>query len=124
MSAYDDFITGMVELARGCIFTNRIRQSGHAERPNWQELELPADELARKDLLLSMTEEQRELIALLFEEVRIGAVHDVLADLEWRMSAAGVDISCQGNSFRTEVQETLHGDFIGRLMDNETEVHG
>jgi hypothetical protein len=124
MSAYDELIAGMVSVARSCVLAERIRRWGHAERPNWQDLPLPPDEEARKNLLLGMTPDQRELVARLLETERVGAVHDILADLEWRMTSDGLRMSCDGRDLGAEVRESLHGDFIGRISEESSNGAG
>jgi hypothetical protein len=103
-----------VEVASNEVLAERIRRHGHTERNNEAALCLDEKEAVRKDVFLQLYPAQREVIAGLLEECRRGAIHDLLAHIEWlitcddfRMSWKGVDI-CP--------QETLHHDFIGRAM--------
>jgi hypothetical protein len=116
MSHYEAFIGGMVALARTCVFAGRIRRQGHAERPNWREVPLDDDEAARKALFERMTEEERGLLARLLEEARSAAVHDVLADLEWRTSAGGLSMVQGGESFTQGVTVSMQGDFVAEMQ--------
>jgi hypothetical protein len=111
---YRAFIDGCVEVASNEVLAERIRRHGHTERNNEAALCLDEKEAVRKDVFLQLYPAQREVIAGLLEECRRGAIHDLLAHIEWlitcddfRMSWKGVDI-CP--------QETLHHDFIGRAM--------
>ncbi len=116
MSHYQEFIDDMVDLARRCVLVERIRRQGHAERPNWREVPLDPDEAARMALFERLTGPEREVIARLLQEVRWSAVHDVLADLEWRTSADDLKMTKDGEDFADGVNESMHGDFVGRMM--------
>ena len=117
---YRQFIDAMVDLARGSVTANRIRANGHAERTNDDVLSrmagsppLDAQEFRRQSALLSLTEEQREVVACLLEQERIGAIHDVVANLD----AFGVKL--EGNSLFDQADEEPKFDFVARLDGEE-----
>ena len=118
MSAYRRFIGEMAALARRCVIADRIRLNGHAERGDWPESPLGAREAQRKAFLLSLSPGQREMLAGLIEAERVGAVHDVLAHLEWKASAGGLLLGEDGERFLDAARETFHGDFMAALSDD------
>jgi len=59
-----------------------------------------------------MTEEQREVVAQLFVDERIGGVHDVIANLD------AFDVRLEGKSLFDQADEEPKFDFMSRL-DNE-----
>jgi hypothetical protein len=72
------------------------------------------NEAARKNVLLQLDPAQRGVIAGILEECRRGAIHDLLAHLEWLMTSDGFRMSWKGVDIYPI--ETLHLDFIGRAM--------
>jgi hypothetical protein len=108
------FIDGCVEVARTEVLAERIRRHGHIERNNEATLPLDENEAARKNVLLQLDPAQREVIAGVLEECRRGAIHDLLAHLEWLMTSDGFRMSWKGIDICPI--ETLHLDFIGRAM--------
>ena len=118
--SYRQFIDAMAELARGTVTANRIRANGHAERTNAGLFSriagspaLKAEESARKSIMLSLTEEQREVVAYLLEQERIGAIHDVVANLD------AFDMKLGGKSLFDQSDEEPKFDFLSRLDGEE-----
>lgn len=109
MTQYRALIDALVELGRGCVIAARIRATGHAERTNVDDTELGSDESRRKRVMLAMTPEQRDVVAELVASERIGAIHDVLANLP----AHGVELA--GAPLSDQADETPHWDFMARL---------
>ncbi|MFM5895715.1 MAG: DUF6547 family protein [Novosphingobium sp.] len=108
-STYRDFIDAMADLARSSVIANRIRANGHAERTNDRDLALNADEAERKRLLLSMTGEQRDVVARLLQEERLGGIHDVIANLD------SFDVRLDGKSLFEQADEEPKFDLMGRI---------
>ena len=114
IQAYRTFIDGCVKVASTEVLAERIRRRGHTERNNEEALPLEQNEAARKNLLLQLDPAQQEMIAGLLEDCRRGAIHDLLAHMEWLMSCDGFRMSWKGVQILP--LETLHHDFIGRAM--------
>lgn len=117
MPGYDDFIDAMVNLAGESAFVARLRMQGHAERPNWREIALDPAEDARRAFVASLTNDQREMLASLLLEERKGAVHDVLAWLEWARECVGLTLRDRKDDYAKTSRETFHGDFIAAQVD-------
>jgi hypothetical protein len=114
VQVYMAFIDGCVGVARTEVLAERIRRHGHTERNNEAALPLDENEAARKNVLLQLDPAKREVIAGILEECRRAAIHDLLAHLEWLMTADGFRMSWKGVDICPI--ETLHHDFIGRVM--------
>ena len=114
VQVYRTFIDGCVDVARTEVLAERIRRHGHTERSNEAALPLEQNEAARKNVLLQLDPAQREVIAGLLMDCRRGAIHDLLAHLEWLMTSKGFKMSWEGVDICPA--ETLHHDFIGRAM--------
>jgi hypothetical protein len=112
VQVYRAFIDGCVKVAHTEVSAERIRRHGHTERDNEAALPLDQNEAARKSLLLQLDPAQREVIAGLLEDCRRGAIHDLLAHLEWLTTCDGFKMSWKGVDICP--LETLHHDFIGR----------
>lgn len=110
-SDYRDLIDHLAALARGCVLADRIAEHGHAERTNDEALPLSAEELGRKLALLGMTGDQRTAVAALLQQERIGAIHDVLANLP------AFDLALAGQPLADHADEVPHGDFMARLSN-------
>ena len=122
MLTYREFIDEMVATGRQSVTANRIREHGHPERVNESASPLDDTEAARKDLFLSLSISQREVLAGLITSEREGAVHDVLAYLEWAISTQGLKITGPEGAFVP--QETMHGDFVARCFGWSWESFG
>lgn len=109
MSTYRDLIDHMVSLARGCVLADRIAAHGNAERTNDEALPLSPEELNRKTALLGLTADQRAVVAALLREERIGAIHDVLANLP------AFDLALEGQPLADHADEVPHWDYMARL---------
>jgi len=113
---YKTFIQMCVEVAGSELLAERIRRHGHAERTNEEDLALDEHETARKQALLQFDPAQCEAIAQLLEECRRSAIHDLLAKLEWMMSADGLRMTWKGVEIPQSLYWSLHHDFMGRQM--------
>jgi hypothetical protein len=114
---YKAFVEGCVEVANSDIHAARIRKYGHTERDNEDALPLDDREAARKEIFLHLDPAQREVIAQLLEECRQGAIHDLLAKLEWMMACDDFKMIWQGVDIPRSPFSSLHHDFMSRLMD-------
>jgi hypothetical protein len=114
VQVYRTFIDGCVKVAGTEVLSERIRRHGHTERNNEAALPLDQNEAARKNVLLQLNPAQREVIAGLLEDCRRGAIHDLLAYMEWLMTCDGFTMSWKGIDILP--LETLHYDFMARTM--------
>ncbi len=119
MMNYRDFIDEMVALAGRCVSADRIRAHGHPVRTNESSLPLDGAEAVLKTAFLILTPPQREAIARLLVAEREGAVHDVLAYLEWATVTERLNIEAAGESFAGKPDETMHHDYVARLQGYE-----
>ena len=62
----------------------------------------------------SLTPEQRGLLAEMLIDEREGAIHDVLAALEWWVTCREVVLTFRGEPLPVEFAEGMHHDFVGR----------
>jgi hypothetical protein len=69
---------------------------------------LDAEETRRKSVLLSMNAEQREVVARLLEQERLGGIHDVIANLD------AFDLILEGKSLFDLADEEPNFDFLAR----------
>ena len=63
--------------------------------------------------LSGLTREQRDLIAMQLLQERHGAIHDVLAQLSYRIDS-GMQITFKGEPVPTGLNGSLHHDYVGR----------
>lgn len=64
----------------------------------------------------SLSPSQRELLSRMLQEVRHGAIHDVLAELTWWITTRGVGLTFHGDPMPVELSGMgLHGDYVGRV---------
>ncbi|WP_367185881.1 DUF6547 family protein [Sphingomonas bacterium] len=112
---YRTFIDEMVKDARQSVLANRIAAHGHTERTNDLDLPLEPDEVLRKEFCEGLGPDQKVILAHLLTEEREGAFHDVLAYLEWAVSTGRLSVIGAHGSFASEVEDTMHGDYISRL---------
>lgn len=67
-------------------------------------------------LIQSLSPSQRELVSRMLQEVRHGAIHDVLAELTWWITAREVGLTFHGDPMPVELSGMgLHGDYVGRV---------
>ena len=109
--AYKAFIDNLVEQTPS-IGSRLVRQEGIFKRA-------PENDDVNQ-FVSSLDEGQRELLARMLQEERVGGIHDVLAELTWWVIARDVGMTCQGKPMPVDLSGTgLHGDYIGRLADWE-----
>lgn len=78
------------------------------------------DENDANKFVRSLSDNQRQLLARMVRNERIGAIHDVLAELTWWISCRDVQFTFCGEPMPTQLSGMgLHGDYIGRLDDWE-----
>jgi len=113
--AYHAFIDTCVDVARLDAKANWIRAQGHPVRTNDDSLPLNAREAAIKSAFLALPAEHREAIALVIEDCREAAIHDLLARLEWMTACDDFKMVWRGVELPKSPYWDLHHDFISRL---------
>jgi hypothetical protein len=131
IEAYKALIDELVNETRESIAADCVREEGiyqpvgGPEPSVWMRETLPeaCEESAAREalhseqnhLIASLTPRGRELLALMLEEERTGAIHDVLAVLTWWMPE--VALTYKGREMPVELSGMgLHGDFVGRIQ--------
>jgi hypothetical protein len=113
--AYKWLVDELVELARIDVTAKRIRMHGHPERTNDDDFPLDRKEVQRKAIFLSLSPEQRELLAEMFDHSLHSAIHDVACFLEWVLSVEELKMERNGEPITASPFETMHFDFVSRF---------
>ena len=71
------------------------------------------------ELLESLSSAQKEVLAKLVQEARLGGMHDTLAYMNEMMDCDGLVLSQNGEVFPYDVFESMHYDFICRCEGDE-----
>lgn len=71
------------------------------------------------ELLNSLSSEQREVLAKLVQDARIGGIHDTLAYMNEKMDCDGLVLSQNGEEFPFDEFESMHYDFVCRCEGDE-----
>ena len=117
---YQQFIDEFVDLAQGDVTAVRIRVNGHAERTDEGDQPLEPEEIKRKNLLLSLSVDNREVIAAMFKECRTKAIHDVLAHLQGKYTSCGLQLIVDGFLLpQSPFWGEMHVNFVYRLDGDE-----
>jgi hypothetical protein len=125
---YKRFIDELVGIAQVEVTAKRIRDRGHAEHPDDKHV-LSDYERERKQFLLGMSEEHREMLAEMLEDSYRSAIHDVASFLEWATSCDDLKMEWKGEAISASPFSTMHHDFVGRLagdpwLDEKDEDNG
>lgn len=112
--AYKRFIDRIVDQAKCNVSTNRIRQNGHAERLNEADMPLTAPEAARKNLLLSLSVDERQVLVEMLQAQRESALHDLLTMIEGEISEGSLKITSEGLPLGESPFGSYHFDFVCR----------
>lgn len=101
-----EFIDGLVQAAPS-LSARLVREEGVASRA-------PAA-VAAKELVSRLPRSDREALASMLDAERSGAIHDVLANLTWRLDTGRVRWSSGEEPMPAGLEGGLHCNFIGRL---------
>lgn len=66
--------------------------------------------------LAQLTDEQRQLVGRMLYECRSGAIHDVLAVLEWWTECRDVQLTFKGETIPLFHYDGMHMDYVGREL--------
>lgn len=113
---YRDFVDAMVSLAQVSVSANNIAAGRHMEPADLPEWPLTPEQAARKKFCLALPPNEKVLVAQMLVEERKGTVHDVLAYLEWAVMTKSMEIAAADGPVENTIEETMHGDFISRVM--------
>jgi len=109
--AYKAIIDQLVEETSG-VAERLLREEGIFSRAPGAKLE--------NAFVKSMTAEQRNLLAEMIHQERIGAIGLVLSTLTWWLLSRDVGLTFHGKPMPFELSGMgIHGDYIGRLNDWE-----
>ena len=106
---YKKFIDGLVERKEG-VDRKWILDKGY---PNNEENQ-PYNEL-----LAYLSTEQKEVLANLVQNARLGGIHDTLAYMNEMMDCDGLVMSQDGENYVYDEFESMHYDFICRCEGDE-----
>lgn len=106
---YKNFIDGLVKRKNG-VLSKWIMENGY---PNVEE------NRKYNELLESLSSAQKEVLAKLVQEARLGGMHDTLAYMNEMMDCDGLVLSQNGEVFPYDVFESMHYDFICRCEGDE-----
>lgn len=108
IDAYKAIIDHLVNETTNSVTVRLVRESGNYSNAVGSE--------KFNAFVASLTQEQRELLATMLREARIGAIHDGLAELTWWLLCREVGLTFRGEPMPFELSGMgLHGDYIGRL---------
>ena len=106
---YKNFIDGLVKRKNG-VLSKWIMEKGY---PNVEE------NRKYNELLESLSSAQKEVLAKLVQEARLGGMHDTLAYMNEMMDCDGLVLSQNGEVFPYDMFESMHFDFICRCEGDE-----
>ena len=107
---YKAFVDGFVPLDGGVI-EDWVRGPGFPVSP---------ENRARNELLASLSQQQREVVAGIVAQARSGGIHDTLALLNERLAAGELQLTSHGSALPVEPFGTeLHWDWHCRCSGDE-----
>jgi hypothetical protein len=111
--AYKEFIDTLVIDAKTRGEGVRLKKGEKILPPSL--VDKDADRITYSKFIESLDDVQQKLLINLLQEERIGAFHDLLAQLTWHIDCNGFGITFQGQPMPVGIEGGLHQDFIGRL---------
>ena len=109
---YKEFIDGLVKRKNGVV-SKWIRENGYPNNEENREY---------NELLNSLSTDQREVLAKLVQEARIGGIHDTLAYMNEKQDCEGLVLSQNGEVLPYDEFESMHYDFVCRCEGDEWPV--
>lgn len=109
LELYKSFVDGLVE-RKESITARRVLSEG---LPN------TANNAQDNQILSTMSQEQRELLAKLLTQERISGMHDTLSYINELMDLEDLKLIQDGEALDNNNFESLHYDFISRLEGDE-----
>lgn len=109
LELYKAFIDGLVEQKNG-VEAKRIVGKGYPQNE---------DNKAINELLGVLTSEQKEVLAKMVQDARIGGIHDTLAYMDEMMDCDELVLSQEGENYPYDHFESMHYDFICRCEGDE-----
>ena len=77
------------------------------------------DNKAKKDLLATLTPEQKGVLAEMLQDEHIEGIYTTLAYINKMMDLDGLELHQDGESYPNDYFESLHYDFISRCNGDE-----
>lgn len=109
LELYKAFIDGLVDRKNG-VETKWILEKGYPQIDDNKEV---------NKLIESLTSEQKELLAKMVQQARIGGIHDALAYMDEMMDCDDLVLSQVGETYPYDYFESMHYDFICRCEGDE-----
>lgn len=106
---YKNFIDGLVKRKNG-VLSKWILEKGYPDNE---------DNRPYNELLESLSPVQKEVLAKLVQEARLGGIHDTLAYMNEMMDCDGLVLSQNGEILPYDEFESMHYDFICRCEGDE-----
>jgi hypothetical protein len=108
VDAYKQIIDQLVRRSTSGVHERLVRESGIY-------LKSPVA-TCENELVASLSNQQREVLATMLRQERVSAIHDVLAELTWWLLCREVGLTFRGEPMPFELSGMgMHGDFVGRL---------
>jgi len=107
LEAYKAIIDGLISETQQSLSSRLIREKGiYTKAPDY---------LKYNDLVKSLTTDQKEMLAEMFQHEREDAIHDVLAKLTWWIICHKVGLTFSDEPMPVDLSGMgLHGDYVGR----------
>ena len=109
LELYKAFIDGLVE-RKDSITALSVKGDGFPKTE---------DNKAKKDLLATLTPEQKGVLAEMLQEEHIAGIYTTLAYINKMMDLDGLELHQDGEAYPNDYFESLHYDFISRCDGDE-----
>ena len=109
LELYKAFIDGLVSRKNG-VLSKWILEKGYPNTDENKEI---------NELLSTMTDSQKKVLAKMVTDARIGGIHDTLAYMNEKMDCEGLVLSQDGLHFPYDRFDSMNYDFIARCEGDE-----
>ena len=109
LELYKSFIDGLVKRKNG-VLGKWILGNGYPQAGDNKEI---------NELLASLSDKQKEVLAKVVTDARIGGIHDTLAYMNEMMDCDNLVLSQDGQDFPYDQFDSMHYDFIARCEGDE-----
>lgn len=109
LDLYKAFIDGLVK-KKNCIQSKWITEKGYPDIADNKEI---------NNLLSSLTDEQKSVLACMVQKARLSGIHDTLAYMNEMMDCDGLELSQNGEKYPYDEFDSMHYDFICRCEGDE-----
>ncbi len=109
LELYKSFIDGLVSIKDG-VLVKWILEKGYPDTAENKDI---------NELLSSLSEDQKKVLAKLATQARIGGIHDTLAYMNEKMDMDGLVLSQDGMQLPYDAFDSMYYDFISRCEGEE-----